>query len=443
VVLWLVPKAQPTTGTLVVLVAGRTEQTLPASTLMLHGGGRWLSLGEMSGFVPAAPVERQIATWSPAAGPYDAVRLGADSAAVSVTIAHNQVEPLLLGIDSGHLIPGATYAGNDEANLGLGELSGKFVPMPDFHLEDQHGRPFSSQTASGHDLVIAAFHTTCHETCPLYTALFSQLAKHLAPSVILAEVTTDPAVDTPAALAAYAGAVGAGWTFATGSADALIEFWEPFGVQLASGDVHVSTLALIDSHGFVRLVYRGVPDVGHAIDPNLVTSLSAAGLQELASGGDGWGAPDVIQALATIGSQAPTPARPGGVAPHFTLTASSGQTIDSDQLRGQALVINFWASYCPPCRAEMPMLERDVTRSRARLVLIDEGEGGQAARSFLAALGVNQPALLDTDLSVGRAYSAVAFPTTVFVDAGGNIVGRDVGQLDEDVLQTQLTLMGG
>lgn len=426
------------------LVAGRSPQSLPATTVALHGSGQWTSVASISGAVPAAPDENSLAHVSIAVGTYDEVRIGADIEAVSVTIAQNQVEPLLLGIESGRLIQGAAYAGNDQANLGLGELSGKFVPMPAFSLVDQHGNPFSSESTAGRDVVIAAFHTTCHETCPLYTALFGQLAKHTPGGVVLAEVTTDPTTDTPSALDTYARMLGASWTFATGSVSALTDFWKPLGVELATGDVHVSTLALIDSHGYVRLVYRGVPDVGHAIDPNLVTSLSAAGLKELASGGDGWGAPDVLQALTTIGVAQPSIQHPAGTAPPFALTDSDGRTLDSSKLRGRPLVINFWASYCPPCRLEMPMLQRDVaSRSNARLVLIDEGDSASSVRSFLSADGIDQSALLDSDLAVGRAYGAIALPTTVFVLSDGTIAARNIGQLDEGVLMTQLTLMGG
>jgi cytochrome oxidase Cu insertion factor (SCO1/SenC/PrrC family) len=170
------------------------------------------------------------------------VRLGDEQAIVPVTVTAGQVEPILLGIDAGKLIPGAAYAGNDQVNLGLGELSGKFVAMPAFSLLDQSGNAFDSNSTAGKDLVIAAFHTTCHQTCPLYTALFFQLQTRLPPGVLLAEVTTDPATDTPAALDAYGRSIQANWTFATGSADALAAFWKPFGVELSSGDSHVSTL---------------------------------------------------------------------------------------------------------------------------------------------------------------------------------------------------------
>jgi hypothetical protein len=64
------------------------------------------------------------------------------------------------------------------------------------------------------------------------------------------------------------------------------------------------------------------------------------------------------------------------------------------------------------------------------------------ASAFLESLGIKQTALLDSDLSVGRAYGAIALPTTVFVRADGTIAARHIGQLDEGVLAAQLTTLG-
>ena len=322
-----IPRLQPSTGTLLVIGAGRSATSLPTTTIELHGSAGWTALGQVSGEVPAAPAQRELLALPVAVGAYDGVRLGAEEASLPVVVTAGQVEPILLGIDSGKLIAGAAYAGNDQVNLGLGELSGRFVPMPAFNLKDQHGNAFDSQTTAGTDLVIAAFHTTCHETCPLYTALFFQLQKQLPPGVLLAEVTTDPATDTPAALDEYGRRIGAGWTFATGSPDALAAFWKPFGVELASGDSHVSTLALVDRHGYVRLV------------------------------------------------------------------------------------------------------------------LVNEGDTAQLARDFLSATGIQQAALLDSDLKVGRAYGVLPLPTTVFVRADGTIAGRQIGELDERVLASWLSTL--
>jgi len=436
------PRLQPSTGTLLVIGAGRSAGSIPPTTIELHGSAGWTALGQVSGAVPAAPAQRELLALPVAVGTYDAVRLGSEEASLPVLVTAEQVEPILLGIESGKLIAGAAYAGNDQVNLGLGELSGKFVAMHTFNLKDQAGNAFDNRTTAGKDIVIAAFHTTCHETCPLYTALFFQLQKHLPPGVLLAEVTTDPATDTPAVLGEYGRSIGARWTFATGSFDAVAAFWKPFGVELASGDSHVSTLALVDKHGYVRLVYRGVPDIGGDIPPSLLTSLSAAGLQQLASHGDGWGAPSVLQSLLTISEPPEVAPSRDGRAPSFSLESTDGGRVALADLAGQPLVLNFWATYCPPCRAELPLLQRRVgAQSSVRLVLINEGDSRERARDFLSSIGINQAALLDSDLSVRRAYGVFLYPTTVFVRADGSIAGRQVGQLDDRVLAAWLSTL--
>lgn len=439
--LWLLPRLQPSTGTLLIAGAGRSATSLtPTSVLLERTDGTWVAIGEVSGAVPAAPSQRELLVLAFPVGRYEHVRFRGDVERVSITVTAGQVEPVLLGIDNGNLVPGAVYAGNDEVNLGLGELAGRFVQMPQFALVDQNLRDFNSFSTAGKDVVIAAFHTTCHETCPLYTALFFQLAKTLGMSVTLAEVTTDPDVDTAPVLLDYRTRIGATWEFVTGPRDKVDAFWKPFGVELASGDTHTSTLVLIDRHGYIRLVYRGVPNVGHDVPPALVNSLSGQGLAQLASGGDGWGAPDVLQALLTIAGPEESPPAQGGMAPSFTLASTAGGKVSLSDLGKQPLVINFWRTDCPPCKAEMPLLQRLVgAQSGARLVLINSGEGGQAAQAFLRGLGIQQPTLLDSDLSVSRAYAVVALPTTVFVRGNGTIDRRQIGQLDDRVLTAELS----
>ena len=441
--LWAAPKLQPAvTGTLVVIAAGRAATTLPDTSLSLGRAGSWSAVGSLSGTVPAAPDQRQLLSASLTPGRYDGVRLGDDTAAVMVTITAGQVEPLLVGVDSGRLLARAVYAGNDDVNLGLGELAGKFVAMPGFELTDQSGHSLTLNSIAGKDVVIAAFHTTCHETCPLYTALFLQLSKQTHGSVALVEATTDPGTDTPAALSAYARQIGADWTFATGSATQMASFWKPFDVQLATGDTHTSTLALVDRHGYIRLVYRGVPKVGNDIPPSLVTSLSAKGLSELASGGDGWGAPDVLQALATIGRGDAAAQPAAGKAPAFMLASSVDTTVRTSDLFGRPFVLNFWATYCPPCKAEMPMLDKDVSAyPGVRLMLVNEGESRDTARAFLTGLGISRPTLLDPNLAAGRAYGLSALPMTVFVRSDGTIDRRQIGELDEGVLAAELSVL--
>jgi cytochrome oxidase Cu insertion factor (SCO1/SenC/PrrC family) len=428
-----------------VLGSGRSAGSIATTAVSLHGSAGWSALGSVSGAVPAAPEQRELLALPVAVGTYTAVRLGNDERPVAVAVIAGQVEPLLLGLEAGHLISGAVYAGNDQVNLGLGELAGKFVAMPAFDLMDQAGHRFDNTTIAGKDVVVAAFNTTCHQTCPLYTALFAQLQRQkLPPSVLLVEVTTDSATDTPTALAQYARSIGASWTFATGSADALTAFWKPFDVPLASGDTHVSTLALLDRYGYIRLVYRGVPAVGHEIAPALVTTLSVEGLHELASGGDGWGTPQVLQSLLTISGPELPPAAGSGAAPAFSLASTDGRRVSLSGLLGRPLVINFWAAYCAPCRAEMPMLQKVVgAQATAQLVLVNEGDSASAASAFLSSIGIYQPTLLDSDLTVGRAYGAIGLPITVFVRADGSIDARQIGQLDERALVAELSKLSG
>jgi len=190
----------------------------------------------------------------------------------------------------------------------------------------------------------------------------------------------------------------------------------------------------------VRLVYRGVPDVGSSMPPQLITGLSAQGLHELASGGDGWGAPDVLKALLTIARPDQPAPSAGGKAPGFSLSSTDGSRVSLAGLAGKPLVINFWATYCPPCRAEMPLLQKRAgPQSGVQLVYVNEGNNGQAARDFLSSLGIHEASLLDSDLSVGRAYGAIALPTTVFVRADGTIAARHIGQLDDSVLAAQIS----
>lgn len=436
-------RLQPSNGTLLIAASAHSADAIAGAQVRIQGTAGWSAVGTVSGPVPAAPDERELLAVPVAAGAYTGISLGGDTAPVDITVTAGQVEPVLIGIFGGRLIAGAAYSGNDELNLGLGELSGKFVPMQSFVLQDQNGKRFDTASVAGQDLVIAAFHTTCHQTCPLYTALFFQLQRKLPGGVRLVEVTTDPGTDTPSTLKAYAQSIGAGWTFATGSAEDLTNFWSAFGVQLATGDSHVSTLALVDRHGYVRLVYRGVPAIGHDLPPQLVTGLGAEGLSELASGGDGWGSADVLKALLTITGPIAPAAHAGGRAPAFALLTTGGDRVSLGSLAGKPLVINFWASYCPPCKAEMPMLQRVIgAQDSARWVLVDEGDSSQAARNFLSFAGVSAPSLLDSDLSVGHAYGAIALPTTVFVGVDGTIVARQVGQLDERVLDAELATLG-
>jgi cytochrome oxidase Cu insertion factor (SCO1/SenC/PrrC family) len=395
--------------------------------------------------VPAAPEIRKAAEATLPPGRYSGIQLGDASLPADIVVSPGLVEPVLLGVSHGEAVPGGVWAGNDAVNLGLSELAGKLTPIADFHLVDQSGRPFDRAAIAGRDVVLAAFHTTCQETCPLYTGLFLQLSRQLPPGVTLAEVTTDPEVDTPAVLQDYARRVGADWTFATGEPGELAGFWSQFGVALSQGDQHVSTLALVDRHGYVRLVYRGVPDVNGSLPAPLLDQLSEEGRKELAGGGEGWGAPQVLDALRTIGAVAQPQTQGGGEAPQFTARGLDGREVSLASLRGRPVVINFFASWCPPCRSELPNLEESAAKHPdATFLLVDVRDDPGQARKLLADLGVRHAvALSDPDGAISSLYSVPALPTTVFVRADGTIEARYPRQLDEGTLASHMAALSG
>ena len=121
----------------------------------------------------------------------------------------------------------------------------------------------------------------------------------------------------------------------------------------------------------------------------------------------------------------------GFLAPDFTLTTTDGERIQLSALRGQPVVLNFWATWCPPCRAEMPALEAlwRSNNSAGLLVLgVDQGESAATVERFARdTVGTTFPLLLDTRREVGAEYGVRALPTTVFIDAEGRIHDIKVG----------------
>ena len=330
--------------------------------------------------------------------------------------------------------------GSEAVSLALNELSGQLRQLPSFALLDQFGRPFSNANLAGHVAVVSAFDTSCHQTCPLYSGLFFALRRRLPPSVLLIEATTDPARDTPEALRDNAGRLGASWTFLTGPAPAIAAFWRPFDVALSTGDVHRSELAVIDTHGFIRSYYQGAPDVTGTLPASLAGQLDASGRQELAGHGDGWGATQVLDTLQLVGGSGGLAGRVGGPATDFRLPTLEGGTVSLSQFRGSPVLINFWASWCAPCRQEMPMVMRLAKYyPDLQVLLINERDSPPAARGFLSSVGITSATVpLDEDGRVGDLYSVPGLPTSFFVRSDGSLQGTYIGQMDETVLAGHL-----
>ncbi len=114
----------------------------------------------------------------------------------------------------------------------------------------------------------------------------------------------------------------------------------------------------------------------------------------------------------------------GSVAPDFSLPALVGEAQSLRDYRGHVVVLNFWASWCGPCRAEMPDMQvvYGELRDRGLVVLgVNQGEGRDQVQAFAGDFGLSFPILLDADRSVGALYGVDAYPTTFIIDTSGVI----------------------
>jgi cytochrome c biogenesis protein CcmG, thiol:disulfide interchange protein DsbE len=138
----------------------------------------------------------------------------------------------------------------------------------------------------------------------------------------------------------------------------------------------------------------------------------------------------VIRRLVDIPGAAP---RISGIAPDFEWNAPDGTTKKLSDLRGKPVVITFWATWCAPCREEMPAMQRVAGGTDAQFLAVDLLEDGARVRGFFESLALDrlQP-LLDLDGAVTRKYSVLELPQTFFVDAQGVIRHIEHGAILDD-----------
>jgi cytochrome c biogenesis protein CcmG/thiol:disulfide interchange protein DsbE len=130
-------------------------------------------------------------------------------------------------------------------------------------------------------------------------------------------------------------------------------------------------------------------------------------------------------AAATTAGRVPSP-REGFAAPDFALQTPNGETLTLSALRGQVVVVNLWASWCPPCREEMPALEhvyQDMPADGVEFLAVNTTyqDSLSDATSFADRFGLTFPVLLDLKGDVARRYELRALPSTFFIDKDGVI----------------------
>lgn len=129
--------------------------------------------------------------------------------------------------------------------------------------------------------------------------------------------------------------------------------------------------------------------------------------------------------------------------PDLALRHPDGQVTRLADYRGQPLVVNLWASWCPPCRKEMPVLaEAQRRHPQITFVFLNQGESAYVAAQFLSETGVRlQNSLLDPGGAAGQAFGSQALPTTIFFDAEGQRLGSHLGELSAGSLARYLRIL--
>jgi len=143
---------------------------------------------------------------------------------------------------------------------------------------------------------------------------------------------------------------------------------------------------------------------------------------------------NILALLILFSVSATAQVKEGENAPNFTLKNLDGKEISLNQFRGKHVLINFWATWCGPCKIEMPSLEALYERFKDRnfvlLAISNDMFGANIVKPFVKAHNINFPVLLDQRLKVSNAFGVVSLPTTFMIDPQGKIIGALFGAED-------------
>jgi thiol-disulfide isomerase/thioredoxin len=120
---------------------------------------------------------------------------------------------------------------------------------------------------------------------------------------------------------------------------------------------------------------------------------------------------------------------------NFTLPLLDGENTSLSAYRGKVVILNFWATWCPPCRAEMPYMEilyQRFKNSGLEILAVDGGEDDATIRQYIRNSNYSFPVLMDRNGRVNSVYGIEAIPTSFIIDREGKILGRIVGSIRWD-----------
>ncbi len=132
-------------------------------------------------------------------------------------------------------------------------------------------------------------------------------------------------------------------------------------------------------------------------------------------------------------------------APDFTLARlDTGENVALSDLRGKPIILNFWATWCGPCRAEMPALQAAHERYGDDLLIVgvDQGEESGVVEKFVEEFAISFPILMDPTMAVSSDYRILGLPTTFFIDSQGIIRQVHAGQINSAMLAEGIVEIG-
>lgn len=132
----------------------------------------------------------------------------------------------------------------------------------------------------------------------------------------------------------------------------------------------------------------------------------------------------------------------GQVPPQFTLQNAQNEEVTLDDFKGQKIILNFWATWCQPCREEMPLFEA-VDQAHDDVVVLavnmaHQDSGREKVAQFLTQQNLTFPVIFDEVGDVAKAYEIINLPGTYFIDEQGKVMSKVLGQVHEDVLYQHL-----
>ena len=134
----------------------------------------------------------------------------------------------------------------------------------------------------------------------------------------------------------------------------------------------------------------------------------------------------------------------GSPAPDFTLQTLDGKSIQLSTLRGRWVFLNFWATWCGPCRQEMPTFQRLLNggfgplKDKVTVLAVDMLESVDKVSAFMKELDLSIPVALDADGAVNRLYGVIQLPVTFVIDPAGVVRYEQIGEMTPELLQKYL-----